>query len=71
MTAPRENRLLRLYIQLKGDDGLEQIARQRSEDSPKALVKIAERAMKPYYLRYKHCDWWSIYSVCFVRLDYE
>ncbi|PCG89585.1 Methyltransferase, domain of unknown function DUF2260 [Penicillium occitanis (nom. inval.)] len=63
MTAPRENRLLRLYIQLKGNDELEKVARQGSEESPKALVKIAERAMKPYYLRYKYCDWWSIYSI--------
>ncbi|EED23488.1 monooxygenase, putative [Talaromyces stipitatus ATCC 10500] len=63
MTAPRENRLLRLYIQLKGDDELEQIARQKSHESPKALVRIAERAMKPYYFRYRHCDWWSIYNV--------
>ncbi|KUL88788.1 hypothetical protein ZTR_03505 [Talaromyces verruculosus] len=51
MTAPRENRLLRLYIQLKGNDALEKVARRGSEESPKALVNIAERAMKPYYLR--------------------
>ncbi|EAW19726.1 putative FAD monooxygenase [Aspergillus fischeri NRRL 181] len=61
MTAPRENRLVRFYIQVKGDEELEKMAQNRSEDTPRALIKAAERWISPYKLSYKHCDWWSIY----------
>jgi phenol 2-monooxygenase len=64
MTAPRENRLVRFYIQVKGDKELEKMARDHSEDTPRALIKAAERWISPYKLSYKHCDWWSIYPVC-------
>lgn len=60
MTAPRENRLVRLYIQLE-EDGEE--VKRRGEHSPRPLVELAEQTMKPYYLTYKHCDWWSLYPV--------
>lgn len=60
MMAPRENRLVRLYVQLQKAG--EEVKRQ-GEHSPRALVEIAERTMKPYYLTYKHCDWWSLYPV--------
>ncbi|GIK03813.1 hypothetical protein Aspvir_007887 [Aspergillus viridinutans] len=43
MTAPRENRLVRRYIQVKGDKQLEQTAQDHSEDTPRALIKAAER----------------------------
>jgi phenol 2-monooxygenase len=58
--APRENRLVRLYVQLQ--EAGEEVKRQ-GEYSPRALVEIAERTMKPYCLTYKHCDWWSLYPV--------
>lgn len=47
MTAPRENRLVRLYIQLE-EDGEE--VKRRGEHSPRPLVELAEQTMKPYYL---------------------
>ncbi|RHZ44844.1 putative FAD monooxygenase [Aspergillus thermomutatus] len=43
MTAPRENRLVRLYIQIKSDKQLEQRVQDYSEDTPRALIEAAER----------------------------
>ncbi|GIJ91196.1 hypothetical protein Asppvi_010161 [Aspergillus pseudoviridinutans] len=63
MTAPRENHLVRLYIQVKADKQLEQMAQDHSEDTPRALIEAAQRWISPYKLPYKHCDWWSIYPV--------
>ncbi|KAF4186782.1 hypothetical protein CNMCM8927_005060 [Aspergillus lentulus] len=63
MTAPRENRLVRFYIQIKGDKELERMAQNHSDDTPRALINAAERWISPYKLSYKHCDWWSIYPV--------
>ncbi|RJE19593.1 hypothetical protein PHISCL_08063, partial [Aspergillus sclerotialis] len=63
MLAPRENRLVRLYIQLQGTDELEKEVLKQTESSPQALVKIAQQTLKPYNLTYKHCDWWSLYPV--------
>ena len=61
MTVPRENRLVRFYIHLKGTLGKEAIG--LSKPSPDGLVEMAERIMKPYKLAFKHCDWWSLYHV--------
>ncbi|KAI9932566.1 hypothetical protein MW887_008811 [Aspergillus wentii] len=61
MTLPRENRLVRLYIQLRED--LDEKALQHHTSSPRAMVETAEQLMKPYNLTYKYCDWWSNYSI--------
>lgn len=66
MTVPRENRLVRFYIQIQ--DELKGSG-PHSQLSPEALVAMAQRAIEPYKLTYKYCDWWSLYSVS-VRLDY-
>ncbi|KAL3466999.1 FAD binding domain-containing protein [Aspergillus heterothallicus] len=63
MTAPRENRLVRFYLQLTGDSDLERKALGQTEESPDAIIKLARRIMQPYTLRYEHCDWWSIYPI--------
>lgn len=59
MTVPRENRLVRFYIHLK---------KELFEASPQELVEVAERAMKPYKLTFKHCDWWSLYHVRHIHM---
>lgn len=66
MQLPRENRLIRLYIQLKSDDELAQqaILNTHDETTPKQLLKIAQRTYEPYQMSYKRCDWWSLYRVC-------
>ncbi|KAL6233624.1 hypothetical protein BDW75DRAFT_184867 [Aspergillus navahoensis] len=63
MTAPREDRLVRFYIQLKGEGDLDRKAMKRTEQSPDALVQMAQKIMRPYSLTYKYCDWWSIYPI--------
>lgn len=65
MQLPRENRLIRLYIQLKGDEELEkQIIRHAHDtDTPRRLLHIAQLTYEPYRLEYEHCDWWSLYRV--------
>lgn len=60
MTVPRENRLVRFYIHLRD---LEESSTEHPDFSPEALVEMAKKIMRPYNLTYKHCDWWSIYSV--------
>ncbi|KAL4899370.1 hypothetical protein BDW74DRAFT_163547 [Aspergillus multicolor] len=63
MTAPREDRLVRFYIQLKGDDELDKKAMAQTEESPDALIQLIQRIMKPYSLTYKYCDWYSVYPI--------
>lgn len=63
MTAPRENRLVRFYIELTADSDLERKAMEQSEESPNALIQLAQRILQPYSLTYTYCDWWSIYPV--------
>ncbi|KAL4974682.1 FAD binding domain-containing protein [Aspergillus desertorum] len=63
MTAPREDRLVRFYIQLKGEDGLDKKAMEQTEESPDALIQMAQRIMQPYNLTYRYCDWSSIYPI--------
>ncbi|KAL2786246.1 FAD binding domain-containing protein [Aspergillus keveii] len=63
MTAPRENRLVRFYLQLTGGSDLEKKALEQTEESPDAIIQLAQRIMKPYSLTYEHCDWWSIYPI--------
>ncbi|OAL20985.1 hypothetical protein AYO22_08405 [Fonsecaea multimorphosa] len=71
MTVPRENRLVRFYIQLaetgsEGDD---------FDTAKVTLEMIAQKAAKilsPFHLRYEYCDWWSVYTVgqqCAPRFD--
>lgn len=62
MTLPRENGLVRFYVQLAessvawGDfDG--------SKVTPDDIIKIARKIMHPYSLDYDHCDWFSVYTV--------
>ncbi|KAL4951952.1 FAD binding domain-containing protein [Aspergillus filifer] len=63
MTAPRENHLVRFYIQLGRDSDLEQKALEASDESPDVLIQLVQRTIHPYNLTYKHCDWWSIYPI--------
>ncbi|KAJ0413754.1 FAD binding domain-containing protein [Aspergillus carlsbadensis] len=63
MTAPRENRLVRFYLQLTGDSDLGKTAIEQTEESPDAIIQLVRRIMEPYSLTYEHCDWWSIYPI--------
>ncbi|KAL4936798.1 hypothetical protein BDV06DRAFT_204272 [Aspergillus oleicola] len=63
MTAPRENRLVRFYIQIKEDSDLERKALEGLDESPDVLIQLIQRIIHPYSLTYKYCDWWSIYPI--------
>ncbi|KAL8919409.1 MAG: hypothetical protein Q9208_006787 [Pyrenodesmia sp. 3 TL-2023] len=61
MTFPRENNLVRFYIQLpdEGANGKQ----DRSETTIESILKTAQRILAPYTLEYAICDWWSVYSI--------
>ncbi|TKA66996.1 hypothetical protein B0A49_04491 [Cryomyces minteri] len=62
MVIPRENKLVRLYIQLtevNKDGG----AVDRSTITPQMILKAAQKIMSPYTITYKYCDWWTAYQI--------
>ncbi|KAN0089908.1 FAD binding domain protein [Hyaloscypha variabilis] len=62
MVIPRENKLVRLYIQMttteKGDLPLD-----RKNITPQMILKCAQKTLAPYKLDYKYCDWWTAYQI--------
>ena len=56
MVIPRENRLVRLYIQLTevsvGGGRVD-----RSQIKPDMIIKAAKKIMSPYQIDYHYCDW--------------
>ena len=63
MVIPRENKLVRLYVQLKevvpGADG----RADRSQITPDNILVAAQKTLSPYKLTYKYCDWWTAYQI--------
>ena len=66
MVIPRENKLVRLYIQLKEVNSTGQQV-DRSKITPEMILKSAQTIMSPYNLTYDYCDWWTAYQVCSLR----
>ncbi|KAJ0288742.1 hypothetical protein CBS470a_004731 [Colletotrichum nupharicola] len=62
MIIPRENRMVRLYIQLKevsaGGGRVD-----RSQITPDFIFKSAQKIFSPYKLEYHYCDWWTAYQI--------
>ncbi|KZL72059.1 fad binding domain-containing protein [Colletotrichum incanum] len=62
MIIPRENRIVRLYIQLKevsaGGGRVD-----RSQITPDFIFKSAQKIFSPYKLEYHYCDWWTAYQI--------
>ncbi|WYZ34231.1 hypothetical protein EsH8_I_000507 [Colletotrichum jinshuiense] len=62
MIIPRENRMVRLYIQLKevsvGGGRVD-----RSQITPDLIFKTAQKIFSPYKLEYHYCDWWTAYQI--------
>lgn len=69
MIIPREDRLVRIYCQLSeikpGSDG----RFDGSMINPDTILFAAQKIMSPYYLEYKHCDWWTVYQVSSSQTD--
>ncbi|RFU79417.1 phenol 2-monooxygenase [Trichoderma arundinaceum] len=65
MVIPRENKLVRLYIQLTttektGDDSARA---DRSKIHPQIILESAQRILAPYKITYRKLDWWTAYQI--------
>ncbi|EXJ76399.1 uncharacterized protein A1O5_00907 [Cladophialophora psammophila CBS 110553] len=63
MVVPRENELVRLYIQLEEfeRDAYGRVDRRRI--SPAQILQAAQKIIAPYTLEYSHCDWFTAYQI--------
>ncbi|PBP28802.1 Phenol 2-monooxygenase, partial [Diplocarpon rosae] len=62
MVIPRENKLVRLYIQMTTtENGGGKLDRRTI--TPQMILESAQRTMAPYKLTYKYCDWWTAYQI--------
>lgn len=64
MVIPRENKLVRLYIQLKEVTPDASGRADRSKISPELIFTAAQKILQPYKIEYEYCDWWTAYQVC-------
>lgn len=65
MVIPRENKLVRLYIQLTTTEKLGEGGSRadRSKITPDVILKAAQKIMAPYTLSYRKLDWWTAYQI--------
>ena len=67
MVIPRENKLVRLYIQVttteKLDDGSAGARVDRTKITPEIILKSAQKILAPYTLTYRTLDWWTAYQI--------
>ena len=63
MVIPRENKLVRLYIQLTEIKPDASGRADRSKISPETIIKAAQKIIAPYKLTYEYCDWWTAYQI--------
>ncbi|CEJ89837.1 Putative FAD binding domain protein [[Torrubiella] hemipterigena] len=65
MVIPRENKLVRLYIQLTTTEkiGEEATKADRSKINPQVILESAQRIMAPYKIDYRKLDWWTAYQI--------
>lgn len=62
MTLPRENGLVRFYVQL-GESSAQGSNFNRSKVTPEDIIETSRKILQPYTLDYSHCDWFSVYTV--------
>ncbi|KAF2748808.1 phenol 2-monooxygenase [Sporormia fimetaria CBS 119925] len=63
MVIPRENKLVRLYIQLTEVKPDASGRADRSKITPEIIIKAAQKIIAPYKLTYEYCDWWTAYQI--------
>lgn len=64
MVIPRENKLVRLYIQLTTTENSAGGAKaDRTKINPDVILQSAQRIMAPYKLTYRKLDWWTAYQI--------
>ncbi|KAM0150407.1 hypothetical protein ACHAPG_008835 [Botrytis cinerea] len=61
MVIPRENKLVRLYIQITTTEIGSTV--ERGSINPKMILDSARKIMAPYKLDYEYCDWWTAYQI--------
>lgn len=61
MTLPREDRLVRFYIQLAETESEEDF--DGAAFTPEKMLEQARKVLEPYTLDFEVCDWHSIYTV--------
>jgi len=63
MVIPRENKLVRLYIQLTTTNAEGGQKFDRSKITPEFILASAQKIMAPYKITYRYCDWWTAYQI--------
>ncbi|PVI04507.1 hypothetical protein DM02DRAFT_669105 [Periconia macrospinosa] len=63
MVIPRENKLVRLYIQLTEIKPDASGRADRSKITPSTIISAAQKIIAPYNLTYEYCDWWTAYQI--------
>lgn len=63
MVIPRENKLVRLYIQLTEIKPDASGRADRSQITPETIITAAQKILAPYKITYKYCDWWTAYQI--------
>lgn len=63
MVIPRENKLVRMYIQLKEVAPDASGRADRSKLTPELIFGAAKKIIAPYRLDYEYCDWWTAYQI--------
>ncbi|KAK6199079.1 Polynucleotide 5'-hydroxyl-kinase grc3 [Pestalotiopsis sp. IQ-011] len=62
MIIPRENKLVRLYIQLS-EVSISQGRFDRSKITPDFIFEAARKIISPHKLDYHYFDWWTAYQI--------
>ncbi|SPO03695.1 probable FAD monooxygenase [Cephalotrichum gorgonifer] len=63
MIIPRENKYVRMYIQLTEMKEGGQACVDRSKITQDNLFAAAKKILAPYNFSYKHCHWWTAYRI--------
>ncbi|KAK6706515.1 hypothetical protein SNK05_010393 [Fusarium graminearum] len=65
MVIPRENKLVRLYIQLTTTEKIngQDSRADRSWITPQVILESAQKILAPYTLTYRKLDWWTAYQI--------
>ncbi|KAJ4159541.1 uncharacterized protein LMH87_008439 [Akanthomyces muscarius] len=66
MIIPRENKLVRVYVQLTTTQKIGDEAggrADRSKVSPEVIIGEAQKILAPYKISYKKLDWWTAYQI--------
>ncbi|OTB07665.1 hypothetical protein M426DRAFT_317967 [Hypoxylon sp. CI-4A] len=63
MVIPRENKLVRLYIQLKEVTPDASGRADKSKITPEIILGAAQKILSPYKIDYEYCDWWTAYQI--------